>query len=420
MNSYQPSRVSLPFRGRELRLLPPSGAEQVEYAEQRTCTPRALFHLGCIALLLLLASASVHAQTSWPLWENYARFTIEQQGRVVDRSANDHTTSEGQAYALFFALVANDRARFDKILDWTQSNLANGDLATRLPAWSWGKAPDGSWRVLDQNPASDADLWLAYDLCQAGRLWHDAHLFRLGAAVSMRIAQAEVAFVPGLGTTLLSGATGFHPSPDLWLLNPSYLPPSLLAYFAKTSPTGPWRSVLDSLQPMLSEGSGANFAMDWVSAGAQIKPSIPLAQLTNHSSDLPPIGSYDAIRVYLWLGLADPATPTVHSLLPLVSGMSGFLKDHPAPPEKVDYAGRIVSPNSPPGFSAAVAPYLEAANLKAAARNQFSLLQSSKNTIGLFGPKSDYYDQNLALFATGWSEHRFRFDRDGLLKVNWH
>ena len=53
---------------------------------------------------------------------------------------------------MFFALVANDRARFDKLLSWTEANLAGGDLTQRLPAWSWGK---GSGRKLeDAGPES--------------------------------------------------------------------------------------------------------------------------------------------------------------------------------------------------------------------------------------------------------------------------
>ena len=54
------------------------------------------------------------AQQSWPLWESYKSHIIDRQGRVVDHSAQDRTTSEGQAYAMFFALVANDRPRFDE------------------------------------------------------------------------------------------------------------------------------------------------------------------------------------------------------------------------------------------------------------------------------------------------------------------
>jgi endo-1,4-beta-D-glucanase Y len=371
-------------------------------------------------LLGLCVGPRCRAQQSWPLWESYTRQIIDPQGRVVDHAAQDRTTSEGQAYAMFFALVDGDRARFDKLLGWTEANLASSDLTLHLPAWSWGKNPDGSWRVLDQNPAADADLWIAYDLMEAGRLWHSPRYRKLGTMLAARIAQQEVAYVPGLGTTLLSGAVGFHPDADTWLLNPSYLPPSLLAYLAREIPAGPWGAVLQSLQPMLAHGSGGGFAMDWVSAGNGIRPSLSPAQLASGSHDKPPIGSYDAIRVYLWLGIADPATPQVSALLPEVSGMGAYLKLHVTPPEQVDDQGRILSTNAPPGFSAAVLPYLHALGLRAQEKLQADRLAATYDASrGLYGHSGGYYDQNLALFSTGWSEQRYRFDRDGNLKVKW-
>ena len=43
------------------------------------------------------------------------------RGRVIDLSQEDkRSTSEGQAYAMFFALVANDQAMFDRLLGWTK------------------------------------------------------------------------------------------------------------------------------------------------------------------------------------------------------------------------------------------------------------------------------------------------------------
>src|SRR5579884_3091583 len=128
------------------------------------------FHRASIPFLLLLAAAGVRAQKPWPLWSAYSSRFIDAQGRVIDPQGGDRTTSEGQSYAMFFALVENDRARFDKLLHWTQDNLAGGDLSARLPGWLWGKDKDGTWHLLDAGPASDSDAWIAYDLLEAGRL----------------------------------------------------------------------------------------------------------------------------------------------------------------------------------------------------------------------------------------------------------
>jgi endoglucanase len=356
----------------------------------------------------------------WPLWEAYKSHMIDPQGRVVDHTAQDHTTSEGQSYGMFFALVANDRACFDSLLHWTEVNLAGGDLGEHLPAWLWGKDGGGTWRVLDENSAADSDLWIAYDLMEAGRLWHEPRYEDLGRLLAARIARREVSDVPGVGTILLPSSTGFHPDANTWLLNPSYLPPFVVASFARAFPAGPWGAMRDSFRRLLAEGSGAGFAMDWILAGTKVRPAVDARRRQSGAVDEPPVGSYEAIRVYLWLGIADPETEGVRALFPTVSGMATYLQQHDAPPERVDDRGRILSANSPPGFSAAVIPYLHALGLKQQERLQIGRLAAAKDaSTGLYGRDGAYYDQNLALFSLGWSEHRYRFDRNGDLILKW-
>ncbi len=367
----------------------------------------------------LLAAApfeqGCRAEGRWPLWDSYSQQIIDGQGRVVDHAGGDRTTSEGQAYALFFALVANDRDRFDKLLNWTEANLAGGDLTLRLPAWSWGKLPDGSWKPLDTNSASDADLWMAYDLTEAGRLWREPRYEKLGAVIAERIATSEVSTVPGLGTTLLPGATGFHPDDATWVLNPSYLPPPVLLRFAREMPQGPWSSILRSLPSMVAPGNG--FAMDWISSsGGTLRATLPPA---NSPTQTQPVGGYDAIRVYLWLGLSDRNTPELKPMFDATHGMAAYLAKAVTPPLSVNDSGAILSPDAPVGFSAAVIPYLHALGMTGPEKLQTNRLAAMHNKDGLYGRNSDYYDQNLALFATGWLEQRFRFDRDGKLIVNW-
>jgi endoglucanase len=371
--------------------------------------------------MTIAADSGCRAQEQWPLWNQYAQHFIDDQGRVIDHSSQDKTTSEGQSYALFFALVDNDRTRFDKVLNWTQVNLADGDLTEQLPAWNWGKAPDGEWKVLDPNPAADADLWIAYSLLEAGRLWNEPRYEKIGTALAERIAQEEVVLVPGLGTTLIAGASGFHPDAKTWIVNASYLPLPVLTRLAKTEGDGPWGMVIDSLQPLLARGSGAGYAMDWDTVGGGIKPSETPTQLSVGVKTDPAVGSYDAIRVYLWLGLADPATPGLPALLGDLSGMSNYMKKNPVPPATVDSTGKVLDANGPIGFSAALVPFLIAKGMKTQAKEQMNRVAQMKDpATGLYGHgEFFYYDQNLVLFATGWAEERFRFDREGRLNVKW-
>jgi len=375
--------------------------------------------LASLLLMTLWISSGCHAEQPWSLWESYAAKYLDGQGRVIDHAAGDRTTTEGESYAMFFALVANDPNRFGKLVDWTEANLAQGDLTLHLPAWSWGKAPDGTWRVLDSNPASDADLWMAYSLEEAGRLWHNDRYDKLGKIMADRVAQQEIVLVPGVGTTLMPGAAGFHPDPQTWYLNPSYMPPSLLAYFAHQNPQSPWGEVASSL-PLLI-GSQGGFVMDWIKASADgLQPMQPPSTVGDGKPVPTPVGSYDAIRVYLWMGLADPATPGVRASLRNLRGMAAYLKSNVTPPLQVDATGKVLDPNAPTGFSAAVIPYLHALKLTKEEGTQSDRLAATKDPQnGLYGHGGGYYDQNLAMFETGWVEGRYKFDNNGQLHVKW-
>lgn len=375
--------------------------------------------------IVIVSSAMLQgcrAEQPWPLWQKYCdHFYDAQQGRIIDHTSEDRSTSEGQAYALFFALVVNDPAKFERILHWTEDNMAGGDLSAHLPAWKWGKASDGSWKVLDSNSAADADLWLAYDLLEAGRLWKNARYTSLGNVIANHVAQTEVAEIPGLGKILLPGPQGFQHAANEYVVNPSYMPPQVLARLAAIAPKGePWLGILHSYPRLLAQGSGGGFVMDWVTVGNGIKPSAAPQEIAEGKKDAIAIGSYDAIRVYLWLGMADRATAAVQESLPEIGGMANYLKAHVTPPLQVDGTGKVINESGTTGFSAAVTPYLLMQGKKTEATQQQERLDATQDpATGLYGHPATYYDQNLALFATGWGEQRFHFDRNGMLKVKW-
>jgi endoglucanase len=372
--------------------------------------------------MLLCGLQGCHASPEpWPLWIAYTQRFLDDQGRVIDRTAGDRTTSEGQAYAMFFALVANDRVRFEKLLQWTGQNLAAGDLTVRLPAWDWGKTAAGEWKVRDDNSASDADLWLAYTLLEAGRLWHDPRYDNLGQLLAARIAREEVALVPGVGAALMPGPHGFHPDQQTYILNPSYMPLPLLVYFARTMPAGPWSSILETLPRLVAPQSTHGYAMDWVSASPSGVAAVgPPAQPSSGERQSQPSGSYDAIRVYLWVGMADPGTRQRADLLGPLGGMTQYMKNAVTPPLEVDAQGTVSRSEAPVGFSAAMIPFLDAVGMKPQSRLQQSRLIAARDPdTGLYGHPGEYYDENLALFSTGWSEQRYRFERDGKLRVKW-
>jgi endo-1,4-beta-D-glucanase Y len=369
-----------------------------------------------MVLVASLADARAAAASSWPFWDHYAAHFVTAEGRVVDPDRDSMTTSEGQGYAMFFALVAGDAASFERLRLWTEENLAQGDLSKTLPAWSWGRN-GAAWGVLDRNSASDADLWIAYSLIQAGKLWLNPGYSRTGKGLLSEIAKEEVATLPQIGPVLLPGREGFHSDADRWTLNPSYLPLPLLMAAAGVAPDGPWKQMALGLPNWLRQASPAGFAMDWVEY-VQGKGLFPAGAPADPASA--PRGSYDAIRVYLWAGVTDPGTSGAGALLDIFAPMSRLMKDSTVPPESVDAGGNASNVTAPAGFSAALMPFLLSTGETAAAsrlRRQLDLCFDTAT--GLLGSPARYYDQNLALFAFGWQERRFRFAPDGTLRMQW-
>ncbi len=129
-------------------------------------------------------------------------------------------------------------------------------------------------------------------LLEAGRLWQQPQYTETGKALLARIVAEETVAVPGLGTMLLPGKVGFADDSG-WRFNPSYLPPQLATYFVRFG--APWPALRDSNLRLLLETAPKGFTPDWVryekGKGWQLK------------TEKPPIGSYDAIRVYLWVGM---------------------------------------------------------------------------------------------------------------------
>lgn len=349
-------------------------------------------------------SASVKCE-AWPAWQRFKLLYMSNDGRIVDASTEAHiSTSEGQSYALFFALVGNDRAAFDLILRWTQNNLSGGQLEKTLPAWQWGKAPDGTWRVLDSNSASDADVWIAYTLGEASRLWNEPRYGNLGAEISRNILQQEVATVPGLGTVLLPGPQGFV-TKESWRLNPSYLTLSLLRGLARQTQEPLWDEIAKSSERIILASAPKGFAADWIEYTRN--GFIPDRRSQG-------FGSYDAIRVYLWAGMLPPSDPARDKIVAALKPMMDIMSKRPVPVETVHIQSMEMRGEGSPGFSAALLPMLANARMTTALQ-----AQRQRAAEGSLQDNLSYYSDALTLFGLGWLEQRYRFNRSGLLSVRW-
>ena len=360
-----------------------------------------------LASAMVLVCGVANAASDWPEWDRFASRFVQADGRVVDLTFDQKSTSEGQSYGLFFALVANQRPQFDTLLKWTSDNLAAGQLGDKLPAWLWGRRDDGSWGVKDPNSASDGELWMAYTLLEAGRLWNAPHYADTGRKLLAQIRRREIVQTGAAGLVLLPGPYGFVLDRERYRVNPSYLPGFMFQYLASTDPTGPWQQVWDGylrMAPQIFKAgvSPDNFVVD---ARGTVMPD----------TEREPSSSYDAIRVYLWAGMSGPGS---QELLKLLSNYAALTRQHGNPPENVNpLSGVAIKLDySPIGFSGAMLPFLSALGDQPTLEKQRSRVRAA--ALRTKDP-TNYYDQVLVLFGQGWLDGQYRFGAQGRLQPKW-
>ena len=362
------------------------------------------------SVIMMVISTYSYAQDvcySWPHWEDFKQNFISEHGRVIDLGSEKNiTTSEGQSYGLFFALVANDQAMFDKLLGWTETHLSEGDLSARLPAWLWGRNGN-NYEILDSNPASDSDIWIAYSLLEASRLWQERRYAVLASVLAKRILREETEYLPKLGLTLLPAPYGFQLDDNIWRLNPSYAPLQLLKRFAKAYPHSPWQEVHDTSYRLLIESAPKGLSPDWVLYSPE--------KGFYFTRKRPDLGSYNSIRVYLWAALMHPdaeyATQLIVHFKPMAKATS---KRNSVPLNTYAQSGEYQKRGSV-GFHAALLKFLDSSE-------EINALVSIKQHVDYNIAEEltkNYYSSVLSLFGTGAMDNRYSFGPEGKLQTQW-
>ncbi|UFN47308.1 glycosyl hydrolase family 5 [Roseomonas sp. OT10] len=225
-------------------------------------------------------------------WEEFAARFVMPDGRVVDTGNAGISHSEGQGLGMLLALQADDRARFGAIAAWTRRHLRRrGDA---LHAWHWSPA---TGQVMDDNNASDGDLFVAAALITAGQAWSRPDWVAEGRQVAADLLRLCIRRVAGR-TLLLPGARGFERT-DETVVNPSYYALPLLRLVARGSPDSAWLPLaVDGVRLLRDACLGPwGLPADWVAVPHDGGP-------VTAASGWPARFSYDAVRVPLWLAWA--------------------------------------------------------------------------------------------------------------------
>ncbi len=189
--------------------------------------------IACAGLAAVAAGCGGSSPAASPGQRAAARFLAvyaRPDGRVVRPDQGGDTVSEGQAYGMLLAEVAGDHAAFRRIWQWTWSHL-------RLANGLFGYHANAAGKEVSQQPASDADLLIAWALLRyrgpGAATWH-----RDGRQVADAILAHEVTTGPGRVPVLAAGpwATGRPAS-----LDPSYWSLTAMEGLAQLTGRAQWR-----------------------------------------------------------------------------------------------------------------------------------------------------------------------------------
>jgi endoglucanase len=341
----------------------------------------------------------------WEAWEGYRERFIE-DGRVVDPGANQQTTSEGQSYAMLRAVYLDDRRNFDELWDWTKENLQVREDA--LLAWQWGKRPNGSWGVLDEGAATDADQDAALALLFASKQWENPEYEEEAQKILEGIWEEETALVNG-ERVVVAGDWARGEKSFQAVVNPSYFAPYAYKIFAEADPEHPWEELADSSYDVLERilasselGGEAGLAPNWLMLDTRTGELLPADELGPKASEF----SYDASRIpwrialdYLWFE-DNRAYETLRGLS--------------LPRRELESSGRLFAAYNPDGSPAAdyeslsmyagVVPGLLVVDEGLAQRVYAEKIANryTNDPGGAYWGEdpNNYYDQNMAWFAT--------------------
>ncbi len=149
-------------------------------------------------------------------WMAFKDTFFRPEGRIGDTDNGDVTYSEGQGSAMVLAEAYGDRASFDRLWEWTRTNLQTRP-EDKLLAGRWRPGPPATGAVDDPDNATEGDLLVAWALARAGLRWKDA-AYTGAARVLCREVRTRLIRPSPFGPVLLPGtAAGFErgpPPPD--------------------------------------------------------------------------------------------------------------------------------------------------------------------------------------------------------------
>jgi endo-1,4-beta-D-glucanase Y len=219
---------------------------------------------------------------------------VTHDGRVLRHDHGGDIVSEGQAYALLLAEAAGRPERIRAVWTWTAAHLQRPD-----GLFAWHATADG--RVEDPQPATDADVLIAYALCRYAGPGAPA-LHAAGRRIAAAVLANESVTLPDGAPLIVAGPWAVATSPPI--VNPSYLMPGVFQALGRFTGDGRWgRAAAASVAAVRRlTGDGLRLPPDWALLAGRHLVAAPAPDGTAGTQYGP-----DAARLPIWFATAcDP------------------------------------------------------------------------------------------------------------------
>lgn len=263
--------------------------------------------LSILSLMVMPMSTEAQTQTPAPAqtqvqtqplvsaeeWAIYKARFIDPSGRVIDNGNDNISHSEGQGYGLMLAYLAGNRADFELIWYFTETEfLVRSD---GLSVWKWD--PRAKPHVTDVNNATDGDILIAYALALAGAGWREPSYVSSAAQMAKAVHDTTVLRQRDR-VYLLPGAAGFSAKDreDGPVVNSSYWVFEALPVLKLLAPSDDWDKIFtDGLDLLRQAQFGpAKLPPEWTSLEGRPAPAKGFVEEF----------SYNAVRIPLYLARA--------------------------------------------------------------------------------------------------------------------
>ena len=333
-------------------------------------------------------------------WSSYKKKFITPDGQVIDPQTGK-TTSEGQAYAMLRAVVADDIDTFKLIWNWTRFHL-QFRKEDKLFSWVWGKRPDGTTGVIDSGFATDADIDIATALVLGSRRWKLPELETEATKIINDIWRQAVIKVGNSDYYLIAGSWAGYG--DIATVNPSYLSPAAFKLFSEIDESHNWLELrFDSYQLLnrLAKRTKTGLIPDWIGIDKQTGEIVAPSQ-----KELSRTFGYDAMRVYwrvaqdyYWFGSKESLDFFSSQRFPV-----GDWKEHGRIEAGFSLNGKPLATYEDGSFYGAFLPFFAIVD-PTTFENTFFLLKNSYQD-GAWANSDNYYTQNWVWLGIALTEKK--------------